>query len=107
FVFSENLAFHGTYGVHGSGGTGLPTVKSRYGSYALENNVFYGGSRFTVGAYPASTTYYPNVTAIGFVSPQSGDFRLSASSVLRSAALTAGVNFSELTAATNGVVIRR
>ena len=107
FVFSENLALHGTYGVQGSGGTGLTTVKNRYSSYSFEKNVFYGGSRFTAGAYPASTTYYPNVTPIGFVSPQSGDFRLSASSVLHSASLTAGVNFNDLTAATKGVVISR
>jgi hypothetical protein len=91
FVFTNNLARHGTYGIFGDNyGTGLPALEAYFPGYVFNRNVLAGGS---ASQYPPDN-YFPSVADFlaQFSDPGADDYRLGAWS-------------SYLTLATDGTMI--
>ncbi len=99
FVFTNNIALHGKYGVFGSGSsTGMPTITKYFPNAIFTYNVLAGG---TASLYPP-TNSFPTVAQwnASFVDPSSGDYRLLSSSVFYHAGqggTVPGANISTIT----------
>ena len=78
FVFQNNIAPHNKYGIVGSGtASGQPTLDRYFPEALVVRNVIVGGK---AERYPASNFFPASLEQVGFVSPQSGNYRLAASS---------------------------
>jgi hypothetical protein len=83
FVFQNNIAFHNTYGVIGSGtGTGRPTLDRYFPGAVIRRNVIIGG---IADRYPSDNFFPASADDVGFVDAQGHDFRLKPSSKFRRA----------------------
>jgi hypothetical protein len=106
FAFQNNIAFHNRHGIVGSGtGTGRQTLDRYFPGAAIRRNVLIGGSP---DSYPPDNFFPTSVDQVGFLNPQSRDYRLKPSSSLRRAAtdrLDVGANAEQITA-TAGKVVR-
>jgi hypothetical protein len=102
FAFENNIAFHNRYGVIGSGtGTGRPTLDRYFPGAVIRRNVIIGGA---ADRYPPDNFFPASAEQVGFVDPQSHDYRLKPSSAFKRAAtdrLDVGAN-TEKIAATAG-----
>jgi hypothetical protein len=75
FVFTNNVAMHNAFGVHGQGrGVGLDTLNSFFPDAVFEHNVIAGAR---AAAYP-SQNFFPSPADLmtEFVDPENEDFRL-------------------------------
>ncbi len=97
FVFRDNIAFHNSYGVFGSGaGTGNAALETFFPGAVFTNNVLIGPYPTAGGANPSMYSdfpgnFFPNsVSEVGFVNPAGGDFRLNPSSPYKGAATDGG-----------------
>lgn len=98
FVFTNNIARYGTYGVMGSGSSaGNPTLAKYFPGAIFKYNVLAGG---TASLYPA-TNMFPTIAQwdASFVNAPAGDYHLRSSSVFfhaGSGGSTPGVNVDVL-----------
>lgn len=96
--FIDNIVFHNTYGITGSGfGTGNPAIERYFPDAEIVNNIIAGGQS---QRYPAGN-FFPTAEELmeQFVSVSGADYRLAPSSSLRRSASDEsdpGVNFTEL-----------
>ena len=80
FVFNDNIAFHGPYGVMGSDSSpGLPTLQTFFPGYRFLRNALIGGK---ASLYPPGNFFPPNWDAVGFINRTGGDYHLGPSSPL-------------------------
>ncbi len=104
FVFRDNLATHGSYGVKGDGtGVGTDALNKRAPGYVFTHNVIIGGK---ASQYPATNLFPSATSSVGFVSLSGRDYRLASSSSYRGKASDGtdpGANVAALTAAIAGV----
>ncbi len=101
FVFTNNIALHGKYGVFGSGSsTGMPTITKYFPNSIFKYNVLAGGN---ASLYPP-TNSFPTVAQwnASFVDASSGDYRLLSSSVFYRAGQSATVPGVDISAITDG-----
>jgi hypothetical protein len=84
FRFRNNIGWHNTFGVFGSGvGTGLPAMEAYFPDAEFTGNVLAGGSD---DRYPAGNRFAPPAEVMAqFVQPASGNFRLRPDSWIRTA----------------------
>jgi hypothetical protein len=80
FVFTNNIARHNTYGIKGQGtATGNSTLATYFPSAVFKGNVLAGGS---ASLYPSGNFFPPAADFLAqFVSPSTGDWRLSSVSI--------------------------
>jgi hypothetical protein len=97
FVFRDNIVFHNSYGVKGTGRqSGNDTLEAFFPGAVFTNNVLIGPYPTAVGVDPSLYSdfpgnFFPNSTAeVGFVNPGGGDFRLAASSPYKGKASDGG-----------------
>ena len=82
FVFNNNIAFHGPYGVMGSdSSTGIPTLQTFFPGYRFLRNALVG-SPGKASLYPPENFFPANWDAVGFVDRAGGDYRLAPTSPL-------------------------
>ncbi|MDX2039945.1 MAG: hypothetical protein SF097_01795 [Acidobacteriota bacterium] len=74
FVYTNNLSYHGEYGVKGDGAaTGKGTIVQYFPGVMFARNVLVGG---TSGNYPAGNLFPRTFAEVGVID-RSGDFRLT------------------------------
>jgi hypothetical protein len=99
FVFTNNIALHGKYGVFGTGSsTGIPTLTKYMPNAVFTYNVLAGGN---ASLYPP-TNSFPTVAQwnASFVDATSGDYRILSTSVFYhagSGGSVPGADFSTIT----------
>lgn len=76
FVFRDNIAGHGEYGIHG-----IDTNSSTAQAF-FRNNVFVNNRRVSKSdlAYPKGNFFVDNYESLGFTSPAKSDYRLTSGS---------------------------
>jgi hypothetical protein len=80
FVYSNNLAPHNEFGVHGAGTLpGTHTLDTYFPGSIFEKNVLVGVNPF-VSFYPPDNFFPASLIDVGFVDLAGGNFRLSTSS---------------------------
>jgi hypothetical protein len=83
FVFQNNIVLRSRYGIIGSGtGIGPPSLDLYFPGATVRGNVIVGGRP---DHYPSGNFFPPSIEQVGFISPQSGNFRLGESSPYRRA----------------------
>ncbi|MCW5977378.1 MAG: DUF2341 domain-containing protein [Bryobacteraceae bacterium] len=83
FVFRNNLMFHGTNGVFGSGkAIGTGTLNYYAPGYVFTKNALWGAAS-KAGAYPSGNYFPASIGDVKFVNVAAGDFRLSSASPYR------------------------
>ena len=90
FVFTNNIALHGQYGVMGGGSSsGTATLTAYFPGAVFSNNVLAGGDP---SRYPPGNVF-PTVAQwnASFVDPEAGDFRLLSSSVFYRMGMGGGI----------------
>ena len=98
FVFTNNIALHGKYGVMGaSSSSGNATLATYFPGCVFSNNVLAGGDSTR---YPPGNTF-PTLAEwnASFVDPENGDYRLRSSSVFYAKGMggsVPGTDFGEL-----------
>jgi hypothetical protein len=101
-VFRGNLVAFGQYGIIGNSvGTGGATIAQYLPGAVVTNNVFFGDRGETeANAYPPGNVF-TTLAGVGFVSPDTGDWRLRPDSRLakRPGGKEVGVDFAQLLAA--------
>jgi hypothetical protein len=97
FVFRDNITFHNSFGVFGSGqGVGNRALETYFPGAVFTNNVLIGPYPTAGGADPSMYSdfpgnFFPNsVSEVGFANAAGGDFRLSAGSPYKGAATDGG-----------------
>ena len=77
FVFRDNVAGHGAYGIHGH-----ENIKSTSGQRMFQNNVIVNNRKVSQGdtSYPAGNFWVQDYKDVGFADMTQKDFRLSANS---------------------------
>jgi hypothetical protein len=99
FRFNSNIVLHNTYGIIGDNtGTGNPTIARYFPGSVIIGNAIAGGN---ANLYPAGNVF-PTVTNLmaQFENPSAGDYRLKATSTLRSLVQgVTGVEYDEMTRA--------
>jgi hypothetical protein len=84
FTFQNNIALHNRYGIIGSGtGTGRPSIDRYFPGAVVRRNVLVGGA---ADRYPADNFFPPSIDQVGFVDPDSRNYRLTSSSPFKRAA---------------------
>lgn len=80
FRFQDNIAGHGSYGVHGPIDLGSPMARTMF-----QNNVFLNLNGIPSGdyAFPAGNSIVPGINDVKFADPAARDFRLSPASRYR------------------------
>jgi hypothetical protein len=106
FVFRNNIVNNGGYGMGGDGTYGNPkgTLATYFPNALFTHNAVVGAS---ASSYPAGNYFPASFDAVGFVSLSTGDYALSSSSPLKTAASDGsdvGVNFSTFFAAYSSAV---
>jgi hypothetical protein len=103
FVFTNNIATKGLYGVKGDAlGEGLSTLTNLFPGYVFSRIALIGAS---ASIYPPDNFFPTSVSAVQFVDPANGNFRLAASSPYVNAATDGsalGANMDVLQAAQAG-----
>jgi hypothetical protein len=105
FRFTNNLAAHNAYGIHGSGtGVGMAAINAYFPDGVIVSNVLAGGQ---ASRYPAGN-FFPSLTQwmSEFLDAGQGDYRLSPRSPYRRAARDGtdlGVSHDRLTRAQAGL----
>jgi hypothetical protein len=97
FTYANNITPHNDYGIFGSGkGPGKLALDYYFPGSLVKRNILAGGlSRL----YPSDNFFPASLDEVGFVSRQSGDFRLHSTSPFKNQATDGsdvGVNFDEL-----------
>src|SRR5262245_19241421 len=83
FVFRNNIAPHGNYGVLGSGhGTGLEALAFYFPGYEFKRNVIISAPSSN---YPPDNFYPSSLNEVGFVDFANGNYRLASTSPFRNA----------------------
>src|SRR5262245_12541330 len=83
FVFRNNIAPHGNYGVFGSRhGTGLDTLAFYFPGYEFKRNVIISAPSSN---YPPDNFYPSSLSEVGFVDFANGNYRLASTSPYRNA----------------------
>ena len=83
FVFRNNIAPHGNYGVLGSGhGTGLDALAFYFPGYEFKRNVIISAPSSN---YPPDNFYPSSLSEVGFVDFANGNYRLASTSPYRNA----------------------
>jgi hypothetical protein len=106
FVFTSNLALHNEYGVGGDNTYGNPalTLRTYFPGARLAGNVLIGGRG---DGYPSGNQFPPSIAAVGFVSVETGDYRLRPTSRYRTVGAdgkAAGADIDALNVATAGAL---
>ncbi len=105
FVFRDNIATRGTYGVKGDGTSeGKNALDRMAPRHVFEGNVIAGAK---ASAYPAGNHFPSALSKVGFVSTSGGDYRLSSSSPYKGKASDGtdpGADVAAVRALTAGVV---
>ena len=107
FVYTNNIALHGTYGIMGGDGRpGLYTINMYFPSSKITNNVLAGGN---ASVYPTPNSF-PTITQwnASFVDAAGGDYRLKTSSVFYTAGASGsvpGANIGVVNAALAGTAV--
>lgn len=103
FRFSNNIATHGDYGFFASGGAeGTNALNRFYTNWSFPKNALISSSS---SAYPAGNFFPAAISAVGFTSSTSGDYRLLSTSAYKGAGtdgLDLGANIGAITDAING-----
>lgn len=74
FTFSNNVVARGTYGFFGGGvGEGTAALNQYMTNWAFAGNAIYGSP--SVPTYPPGNSFPATQAAVGFVSPDAGNFR--------------------------------
>jgi hypothetical protein len=101
FVFTNNIALHGKYGVFGTGSsTGIPTITKYLPNAVFTYNVLAGGN---ASLYPP-TNSFPTVAQwdASFVDAASGDYRILSTSVFYHAGPSGTVPGADMSKITGG-----
>lgn len=105
FLYRDNIAHHGSYGIFGDGGyTGVAALDHYRSSWTMDHNLFFAGERFDSYTYPTLTWYEASEAGVGF---ESGSRRLAAGSNYKGRASDGtdlGADIDALQAAISGVV---
>jgi hypothetical protein len=103
FVFRNNIVFHGSFGVFGSGHLpGNDSLETFLPGVVFTNNVLIGPYPTAAGVDPSLYSdfpgnFFPNsVAEVGFVNPAGGDFRLAPGSPYKGQATDGGDIGAEL-----------
>lgn len=86
FVFRNNIATFGRYGVMGTGsGQGLDTLNKQFSEWIMEKNAVVGiqSSGASVSQYPPNNYWPVDIPAVKFVDYASGDLGLGAASLYK------------------------
>jgi hypothetical protein len=104
FVYTNNIAPHGTEGVSGDGtGTGNATLNQYAPKSVFLKNALAGGES---NLYPAGNFFPASLAKVGFVDAATQDYRLAASSPYKAAGTDAkdlGADINAVMTATRGV----
>jgi hypothetical protein len=107
FVFTNNIVKHNDYGIIGQDhASGTDTLKTFFPAAVVRRNVIVGAD---MTAYPTDNFYPTTLAKVGFVDPQSDDYRLRPDSAYKGKATDRkdiGCDLDVLKKATAGVVSR-